>query len=226
MRVSSGPAELGAMEARETSVRPRPEGGARLTSLLRGGTEGNERLTAMTAVVLLVLLAVEGVTLLAIRPLLSLHVFFGLLLIPPVALKLGATGYRFARYYLRDQEYVRKGPPAALMRMLVAPGLVAATVGIFVTGVALLAIGPGGGVVLGLHKASFVVWSAAFAIHVLAYVLRIPGLVASDWGSGRRTSGASLRVGVLAAALVLGLIVAVAALPAAGPWLHWSGADH
>mgnify|MGYP003693605523 CR=1 FL=1 len=46
--------------------------------LLRGGTEGNARLTASTGVVLLVLLAVEGVTILAIRPLLSLHVFIGL----------------------------------------------------------------------------------------------------------------------------------------------------
>jgi hypothetical protein len=57
-----------------------------------GGVEGNARLTATTAVVLLLLLATEGVTLLALRPLLSLHVFVGMLLIPPVALKLGATG--------------------------------------------------------------------------------------------------------------------------------------
>ena len=35
------------------------------------GTDGNERLTAITAVVLIVLLAVEGVTILAIQPLLS-----------------------------------------------------------------------------------------------------------------------------------------------------------
>ena len=55
--------------------------------MLRGGTEGNARLTALTAIVLFVLLAVEGVSILAIRPLLSLHVFVGLLLIPPVALK-------------------------------------------------------------------------------------------------------------------------------------------
>jgi hypothetical protein len=60
--------------------------------LLRGGTEGNARLTASTGVVLLVLLAVEGVTILAIRPLLSLHVFIGLMLIPPVVLKRATTG--------------------------------------------------------------------------------------------------------------------------------------
>src|SRR2546427_7494947 len=93
----------------------------RLARLLRGGTEGNARLTATTGVVLLVLLAIEGVTILAIRPLLSVHVFVGLLLIPPVALKLAAVGYRLLRYYTRAAEYVRKGPPLLLMRMIVAP---------------------------------------------------------------------------------------------------------
>jgi accessory gene regulator protein AgrB len=63
------------------------------------GIEQNERLTAATAVVLLVLLAVEGMTILFLRPLLSLHELVGLILIPPVAVKLGMTGYRFMRYY-------------------------------------------------------------------------------------------------------------------------------
>ena len=201
------------MEERETSVR----------RLLRGGNEGNARLTGMTGLVLLVLLAVEGVTILDIRPLLSVHVFVGLLLIPPVALKLAVTGYRLVRYYARAVEYVRKGPPLLLMRMLVAPGLIAAALVVFGTGVALLAIGPGGGIVLLLHQASFFVWLAAFGVHVLAYALRVPGLVAADWGRGPRTSGAALRFGVVALALLLGLTVALAELPAAGPWLHWSG---
>jgi uncharacterized membrane protein len=147
------------------------------------------------------------------------------MLIPPVALKLAATGYRFARYYLRADAYLEKGPPAVFMRMLVAPGLVAATVGVFATGVALLAIGPGGGFVLGLHKASFVVWGFAFGIHVLAYALRVPGLVAADWKRGRRTSGAALRTGLIAGSLVIGLIVAIAVLPAVHPWLHQLGSD-
>ena len=208
------------MHAREISSVVRP---ARVARLLRGGTEGNARLTALTAIVLLVLLAVEGVSILAIRPLLSLHVFVGLLLIPPVALKLASTGYRFFRYYTRDLEYVAKGPPYVLMRMLVAPVLVAATFGVFATGVALLVVGPGGGIVLGLHKTSFVIWGGAFAIHVLAYALRVPGLVGADWGRGRGTPGMALRYTILAVTLVAGLIIAVAALPAAHPWLHWHG---
>ena len=46
------------------------------------------------------------------------------------------------------------------MRLLVAPALVASTIGVLATGVALLAAGPGGGIILGLDKASFVVWIA------------------------------------------------------------------
>jgi hypothetical protein len=191
--------------------------------LLRGGTEGNARLTASTGVVLLVLLAVEGVTILAIRPLLSEHVFVGLMLIPPVVLKLAVTGYRLVRYYGRADEYLRRGPPMLLMRMIVAPVLVAATVGVFATGVALLVVGPDGGIVLGLHQASFIVWGIAFALHVLVYALRVPRLVAADWARRRRTSGAALRGGILGFALVAGLTLAIAVLPAAGPWLHRAG---
>jgi hypothetical protein len=139
--------------------------------------EGNERLTAATAVVLLVLLAVEGVTILFLRPLLSLHELVGVILIPPVLLKLGAAGYRFMRYYQRDTAYVRKGPPHPLMRFLVAPVLVASTVGVFATGVAILALHQRQGTVVGLHKASFVFWFGAAGIHVLVYARRIPPLL-------------------------------------------------
>ena len=140
-----------------------------------GGADGNERLTAGAAVVLFVLLAVEGVTIVFLRPLFSVHVFVGMLLIPPVALKLGSTGWRFFRYYTGRQEYVRKGPPLLPLRLL-APVVVLSTLAVFATGVALLVVGPRGGVVLGLHKASFVVWLVATGIHVLAYLTRVPKL--------------------------------------------------
>jgi hypothetical protein len=35
----------------------------------------------------------------------------------------------------------------------------------------------------------------------------------------------ALRHGIVALALVAGLIIAVASLPAVQPWLHWSGGD-
>jgi hypothetical protein len=82
------------------------------------GPTANERLTAISAVLLIVLLALEGVTILGIRPLLSWHVFVGMLLIPPVTLKLASTGYRFWRYYTGRPDYVLRGPPHVLLRLL------------------------------------------------------------------------------------------------------------
>jgi hypothetical protein len=89
-----------------------------------------------------------------------------------VALKLASTGYRFARYYSGRADYVSLGPPAVLMRVVVAPILVISTLVLFGSGVALLA-SPGRGTVLALHKASFVVWFGAMTIHVLSYGLRV-----------------------------------------------------
>src|ERR1700751_6316699 len=65
--------------------------------------DGNERLTSSTGLVLLVLLLVETLTTLALRTYLDVHLFLGLVLLPPVALKLASTGWRFARYYTRSR---------------------------------------------------------------------------------------------------------------------------
>ena len=43
--------------------------------------------------------------------LVSAHMFIGMVLIPPVLLKLASTGYRFVRYYTGSQAYRAKGPP-------------------------------------------------------------------------------------------------------------------
>src|SRR5438270_12760936 len=100
---------------------------SRLRRLFVGGSGGNEQLTALVALLLLVLLAVEGVTLLGNRSLLTLHAFVGLVLVPVVALKLASTGWRMLRYYLRGEEYLRRGPPHLALRVLVAPVMVAST---------------------------------------------------------------------------------------------------
>ena len=141
------------------------------------GTARNEQLTAATALLLLGLLAVEGVTILFVGRLLSLHELIGVVLIPPVLLKLGAAGYRFLRYYQRRPAYVAKGPPHSLMRFLVAPVLVLSTVGVLATGVAILLLHQRHGIIVGLHKASFVLWIGAAGIHVLVYAPRIPRLI-------------------------------------------------
>ncbi|MGO9790275.1 MAG: hypothetical protein ACLP8S_12505, partial [Solirubrobacteraceae bacterium] len=70
--------------------------------LFGGGTDGNEQLTSITGAILIVLLAVIGVTILRVGQLISVHLFVGLLLLGPVTLKLGSTGYRFVRYYTHD----------------------------------------------------------------------------------------------------------------------------
>lgn len=193
-------------------------------AILRGGIEGNARLTATTAVVLLVLLAAEGATIPFVRQQLPLHIFLGLLLIPPVLLKLASTAWRFARYYLSAPEYVTKGPPQAFVRLLVAPLTVASTVVVFGTGVLLVLMHPQRGIILGLHKASFVVWFGAMAAHVLGHVLKLPGLASADLR--RSEPGARLRQFLLAGAIVAGLVVAVAGLPAAHSWAHWASLHH
>ena len=96
--------------SREHRASPHRPLARRLTA---GGTTGNERLTTATGVVLLVLLAVIGVTILRLRSLLWVHLFVGMLLIGPIALKMASTGYRFVRYYTANPRYRRKGPPPA-----------------------------------------------------------------------------------------------------------------
>lgn len=188
-----------------------------LKGLVAGGSDGNERLTAATAAVLLVLLAAEGVTLVAIGRLLLPHVFLGFLLIPLVVLKLASTGWRMVRYYRHAGEYVDRGPPALLLRMVVAPVTVVATVALFASGVAVVALGRRG-LLLGLHKVSFIVWVVAMSLHVLAHVLELPRLLAVDWWRGDRLGGRRPRQLVLAGALGAGLVLAFATLPLVDHW--------
>ena len=92
------------------------------------GVAANARLTASNAVVLLVLLAAEGVTILWVRELLTPHVFIGMVLVPPVLLKVASTGWRFARYYRGAPAYRRKGPRAGPRQWLIAASLVVGTI--------------------------------------------------------------------------------------------------
>ncbi len=188
------------------------------------GPARNSRLTALTGAVLLVLLAVEGVTLLSLRALLSWHIFVGVLVVPVVALKLGSTGYRFYRYYTRQPDYLEAGPPSLLLRLL-GP-VVALTTGVLLaTGVALVALGPGGGLVLGLHKASFVVWVGALGAHVLGHAGRIPRAVRGDLAGRDALRGSRRRLLLLAVAVVAGAVAAVVVLPHSTAWLHWLPAE-
>jgi hypothetical protein len=187
-----------------------------------GGVAGNARLTGAVAAALLVLLAAEGATIPFIGQLLGPHIFIGLLLVPPVALKMASTGYRFARYYTHDEPYVRKGPPPTFLRLL-APGVVLTTLVLFGTGIALLFTGPPSQTLIFAHKLSFIAWVALMSLHVLSHLLELPRLASADWrhhGSrAARLPGASLRAGVLGGAVGLGVVLGFLALSVGSAWL-------
>jgi hypothetical protein len=187
--------------------------------LLGGGTDGNERLTAIAGVLLLALFAVLGATIVRIGQLLWLHLFLGLLLIGPVALKLASTGYRFARYYLATAAYRLKGPPHPLLRVL-APILVVTTLAVFVTGVLLLVDGPGSRDQLLLwHKVSFIVWLMAMAPHVLGHLVELPPALRLSRNAGPTpTGGGAGRAIALASAIAGGAVLAIVLLPDFSAW--------
>ena len=165
------------------------------------------------------LLLGEGATVLRMRGLVGAHMFIGLALVPPVLLKLASTGYRFVRYYTGNRAYTAKGPPQLPLRVL-APVLVAATIALFTTGVLLLAAGHKSAALLEIHKVSFIIWGAVFAVHFVAYVPRVVGSLATALrgARGEAVPGAGIRGVLLAGALGGGVAVAAALLPAIGSW--------
>jgi hypothetical protein len=200
----------------------------------------------MTGAVLLVLLAVEGYTILRIGRLLTLHVFLGMLLLGPVTLKAGSVLYRFARYYTGSEPYRRKGPPARLLRVL-GPINMLLTACVFGTGIMLAVTGPSnyGGPTgwLQLHRLSFIAWLFFMAVHVLAYVWRLPAILAAeargvslpDGGPGGQTGGQTgvgrharraaevlggrgTRLALLVASILAGLVIALLTVHLTGKW--------
>jgi hypothetical protein len=185
----------------------------------------------MTGAVLLILLAVEGYTILRIGRLLTLHVFLGMLLLGPVTLKAGSVLYRFARYYCGNEPYRRKGPPDPLLRVI-GPINMVLTACVFGSGIMLAVTGPNynsGGPTgwLQLHRLSFIAWLFFMAIHVLAYVWRLPRVL---WAEARGVSsspssramevlgGRGTRVALLVASLLAGLVIALLTVHLTGKW--------
>ncbi len=201
-----------------------------IVHLTAGGTTGNERLTVAAGVMLLLPLAVIGVTIISLRNLLWVHLFVGMLLIGPVALKLGSTGYRFIRYYSGNPSYRRVGPPPTLLR-LIAPMVVLTTVIVLASGVALLFAGPSSrDTLLPIHKISFILWAAFTGVHLLGHLPAVPKALRADYGASAQwshdTTGRAGRVIALAGALVAGVVLAILVIPEFGPWVHASGLFH
>jgi hypothetical protein len=212
-----------------TAGPPARPGGRTVRSVLRApldeavsdpGVASNSRLTGAAGAVLLVLLAAEGVTILGVRQHLSLHVFLGMLLVPPVLVKIGSTTWRFARYYSGAPAYRRKGPPHVILRLL-GPLVVVLTVVLFASGIVLvLAPNALGGSMLFAHKASFVLWFGAMTIHVLGHIGETARLAPLDLARRTRSQvrGASARQWLLLASLVAGVLLGVVML---GPTTHY-----
>jgi hypothetical protein len=185
--------------------------------------DGNERLTASVGLVLIALTVIELATLLlGLQRFLSLHVFVGIVLLPPVALKLASTGWRFTRYYTRAAAYRAKGAPQLVMRLM-APLLVAATIVLFGSGVAMGFLhGHSLRLARQLHGPASVVWMLLVGVHVLVYLKR--ALVSSkedvDPTSRSAVRGASARNLILAAAVLTGLVVGLGTITVQHRWLH------
>jgi hypothetical protein len=206
-------------ERERAQSRSRP---GRATTLTGGGPDGNEQLTTITGLILIALLAAVGFTIPQLRQFIWMHLFVGLLLIGPVLLKMASTGFRFIRYYTRNPEYRRKGPPELILR-LIAPIVVVSTVGVFVTGIWLLIVGPNHrDPWLLLHKLTFIVWVAFTSLHILGHLPAMArALGVGGRGESQRAGAAPGTMGrwiALTGAVVGGLVLAVVLIPQFGAW--------
>ncbi|MCC9307497.1 hypothetical protein LN042_10345 [Kitasatospora sp. RB6PN24] len=184
------------------------------------GPGGNARLTRVTGVLLLPLLAVQGWTILSISRLVTVHVFVGLLLLGPACLKIATTGYRFVRYYTGARAYRRQGPPP-LLRRLLGPLVAASTVGVFATGLTLALVGHDTGPVpvLLLHKLMFLSWIGVTSLHVLLHLPRLFAVTRRRLaGQAFPVPGAAGRWAVVALALAVGTALAFAGVHLANAW--------
>jgi hypothetical protein len=186
------------------------------------GVMGNERLTTVVSLVLLVLIIVELVTSAFLRLWLTAHTVVGVLLAGPLLLKMGATGWRFLRYYTRAPAYVHRGPPPLMLRVL-GPVLLVTTLVMIGSGIGLVVTGPLQPFLL-THVFSALLWLPLIAVHSLAHFQHVKRSIASDWSSrqgSRFPIGRVLRLGANLGALLLGVIGAWLLLPAATPLFVW-----
>jgi hypothetical protein len=179
-----------------------------------GGTQGNEILTNCAATVLVFLLVAEGITITHMSGLRSAHMFIGLVLVPPVLLKLGSAGYRMVNYYAGTRAYRLSGPPVLPLRVM-APVLVASVLSVLTSGVLLLATGHKSNAILTIHRLSAIVFGALLAVHFMAYVPRVVRSLRTDWTAARRqvVPGTGARAMLVAAAIGGGAALALALLP-------------
>jgi len=173
------------------------------------GVEANARLTGSSAAVLLLLLAAEGLTIPLIQRLLTAHVVIGMVLVPPVLVKLGSTGYRFVRYYTGKPAYVKR----ALHRRCSGWSAPSWSCSPWLCSGAgsRCCSQPSNGArdLMFLHKATFVLWFGAMTIHVLSHLSDTAKLAPRDWyGRTRREiAGTRSRQWLLVVSVALGILL-------------------
>jgi hypothetical protein len=115
----------------------------------------------------------------------------------------------------------RSWRPPLLPLRLMAPVLAVSTVAVLTSGVLLLAAGHKSGLLLTVHKLSFIVFGVLFAVHLLAYLPRVVRSLRGDWATARRRAvpGAGARAMLVAAAAGGGAALALALLPSIQAYL-------
>jgi hypothetical protein len=187
--------------------------------------EKNERMTALVGSVLLILIVAEIIIAAKMRTLMPVHIFVGVLLTFPLLLKIGNTGSRFLRYYTGSPAFIQKGPPRLEMRLL-APLLLLASLSLVGSGILLALLGPTrqwSVWILRLHALSVICWLPLLALHVGAYIWRVPRLLGADWQKRAHppVPGRGWRYGINGIVLLAGAGAAALFLPHAASWTAW-----
>ncbi len=169
----------------------------------------NERLTASLGAVLLVPFAAEGLTIaLEVRSTLPLHVFIGMLLVPPVVAKTPTTGCRITQYCRGNPAFVDRGPPMWLLR-LAGPFVIVTSIAVLATGIADAVLS---------HRPHWAGISQQGQLHLVVRLHDHPCWVTSGrrWpspaptgGNERSIGGHSRRVAIVTTTLVVGLPLGV-----------------
>jgi len=149
-----------------------------------------------------------------VRQLITLHVFIGWILLPPLLLKITSTTYRFVMYYIGNPRYTKAGPPKPLLRVI-GPLIILTTTLLMWSGIEMVLIGPqGSGIRLWdtVHKASFILWFGLMTVHVLAYFLKagllsMSELTRKSGAHSFRPSGRPIRLAMVIGALIVGVIL-------------------
>jgi hypothetical protein len=171
---------------------------------------GNARLTGSTGLVLLLLFAVQvGTVVIGVKTHVTLHVFVGLLLVPPLLTKIASVARRFIGYYRHERAYQRRGAPPLPLRVL-GPVLLGTTLLLFITGITEF-LAPTV-VVSKIHDVSAYLWLVLVLAHLAGHGRDIRRTAIRDWLPRARAAvpGAALRQAAILASLAAGLALALA----------------